>query len=368
MRIFLIVLLVFNLVQAKSTKLTSSYQIKDFVSKVPKDGLINEIRVLVEKSGKGRLIGTAGHQSAREHLMTRIKSLSGNEGKLYIQEFEPNKEVAVKLYKDDFEKEIVGKFDPHEEMFLKWKNFTDHMVESVYHYTKHKGHNIIWEKKGESPETIVVTAHYDTISHDKNTLMINTKDSMPGADYNGSGVTVALGIIDRISKLDLKKTVKVVFLDYQTVGVLGSFHLLDDLKSNRNNIKGVFNLEMLGHDSKFFDKNKKQGNLSLYLRSKSTKEGHKADLSLVNIVHRYKKNCKYSVTFEEKANDFKSSDHIRFWNDGLAAITFSQNWEDDFNEKNYQTKNDFVETLNQKSLYDSFRTISCVLINWGLDL
>lgn len=367
MRIFLIVLLAFNFIHAKSKKLTSSYQIKDFVNKVPKDGLINEIRVLVEKSGNGRLIGTDGHQAAREHLITRIKSLSGNQGNLYIQEFVPNKEVAVKLYKDDFEKEIVGKFDPHQEMFLKWKNFTDHMVESVHQYTKNKGYNIIWEKKGESPDTIVVTAHYDTISHDKNSLFINTKDPMPGADYNGSGVTVALGIIDRLSKLDFKKTVKVVLLDFQTIGVLGSYHLLEDLKSNRSNIKGIFNLEMLGHDSKFFDKNKKQGNMSLYYRSESNKDGHIADLSLVSIFRRYKKNCKYSVNFAEKANDFKSSDHIRFWNDGIAAITFSQDWEDDFNEKNYQTKNDFVETLNQKTLYDSFRTITCVLINWGLD-
>lgn len=368
MKVFQIVLLFSISINAQESFI-KSYKIKDFINKVDKKALANEIRVLVEKSGHGRMVGTSGHKGARLHLEERLQKLSkGTSSTVKVQSFKPNTAAGIKMYKDDFQKQIVGQFPPHSAMFKKWQSFTNYMGNYVHKNKDVKGHNIIWENKGKSGKVLIFTAHYDTISHYKESLRINLQDPMPGADYNGSGVAIGLGLVDRLSKANLVHTIRVVFLDYQGLGVLGAEHYAHSIKDEADKVIGVMNLEMLGHDSKAFDKNKKTGNYALYLRDSKDLAGYKQDMELVKIFRRYESKCRFSVRFKVKANGFKSSDHTRFWEKGFSAITFSQDWEDDFNHKRYQTKNDFVETLNQKSLWDSYRTISCMALHWASDL
>jgi hypothetical protein len=48
--------------------------------------------------------------------------------------------------------------------------------------------------------------------------------------------------------------------------------------------------------------------------------------------------------------------------------TFSQNWEDDFNPKFYQTPQDTPETLNHQTLYSSYQYLGGAVLGTLLDI
>jgi Zn-dependent M28 family amino/carboxypeptidase len=356
---------------ANAATFESSYKIKDHVKHFGRKTIIKELRGFVNAGGRGRMVGTDGHKSARLYLINKLKITSkGTNSTVRVQQFEPNTAVAQKMYLDDFNTKIVGKFPNSSPMYKKWNKFTKYMSALVGSYKTVDGHNIIWEKKGRNDkEVLLIGAHYDTISHNKKSLEVTFGELMPGADYNASGVTVALGIIDRLSKIDLDRTVRVVFFDYQGFGVLGAEHYVSSIESEKKKIIGLINLEMLGHDSKSLDKTKRNGNMAVYLRDPSVnKKGYDQDQKVLRVYDRYNSKCRGSVKFKVKPNGFTGSDHVRFWEKGIGAITFSQDWEDDFNERGYQTKNDFVETINQSTLFSSYKTIACVVLHWASDL
>src|SRR5690606_32857033 len=208
-----------------------------------------------------------------------------------------------------------------------------------------KGENIIWEKKGtkENASTLIFTAHYDTVSLDKKSFKVDEKSEMPGADFNGSGVSIALALVKMLAPLSIEENVRIVFLDYQSMALMGSYEYAQKIKNEK--VIGVLNLEMLGHDSRFYDKQKSIGNMKAYLRSND------ADDKLLELTQKYSKSYDVGIKFVPLKNDFASSDNIRFWESGVSAITFSQDWENDFNEKRFQTAQDFPETLNQDTFY-----------------
>jgi Zn-dependent M28 family amino/carboxypeptidase len=223
--------------------------------------------------------------------------------------------------------------------------------------------NMTWEKAGKSPDKLlIVTAHYDTISHDKKTLLVKENESMPGANYNASGVAVALGLIKVLSQIDLNYSVRVVFLDWQGIGFHGSSQYAKELKGLGKDILGVINLEMLGQDTSFFDKTKKNGNMSVYLRNLDD------EARWVKKLTEHGGKITQKVTFEMKPNGFENSDNFRFWEQGFFSATFSQNWEDDFNPKFYQTSQDTSETLNHETLLHSYQYVGGAVIGSLLDL
>lgn len=70
------------------------------------------------------------------------------------------------------------------------------MIEKSKSLSEEKVQNIIWEKSGlDSDKVLIITAHYDTISHDPSTLLVREDALMPGANFNASGVAVALGTL-----------------------------------------------------------------------------------------------------------------------------------------------------------------------------
>ena len=64
------------------------------------------------------------------------------------------------------------------------------------------------------------------------------------------------------------------------------------------------------------------------------------------------------VKFEVKPIGFENSDNFRFWENGIIGGTYSQNWEDDFNPKFFQTPQDTPETLNHQTLYASYEFLA----------
>jgi hypothetical protein len=309
---------------------------------------------LVAESTPSRMVGQPGHEKARTWLLATIQKIDRKQtGKLVSVSFDPDAEEAARFYQKDFDEKVAGKIPTSNPDYYKFLTFTNYMKEKAKELKVHKGENIIWEKTGiNSKKVLVVTAHYDTVSQDHNSLMINQKEPMPGANYNGSGVAVALGIVNLLSDMDLNYSVQVVFLDWQGIGFLGSFHHAKELRKSGKEIIGVVNLEMLGQDTSYFDKKKKTGNMSVYIRPNPDEHGLVKKISAAGTLMTSK------VTFEVKPIGFENSDNIRYQEVNIPAVTYSQNWEEDFNPKFFQTKQDTPETLNHETLYHSFQFIA----------
>ncbi len=184
-----------------------------------------ELRDFVKSGSPNRFVGSVGHENALDYLVNTIKKYDPN-ANIEIQEFTPDFNAAIKLYQDDFDTEIKAKLSPKDKEYIKWKKFTDLMIEKLRGLEKKKikGKNLVWTKvgKGKPEELLIAGAHYDTILHNEVTRELITEGEMPGADDNASGVAILLQLISYFSQIELERSLKIVFFDYEEIGFLGS--------------------------------------------------------------------------------------------------------------------------------------------------
>jgi len=339
-------------------------QMKSLLDKSSQKDVVGLVSEVVKVSAPSRMIGKPGHQKARDWIAAKVGSFDPKgSGKLIQEKFLPNIEAAKSFYQKDFDQQLEGKVPTTHPEYQKWLKFTQHMKLTADSLKDTSAVNLIWEKTGiNTKKWLVITAHYDTISHNPQTLLIDDKANMPGANYNGSGVAVLLSLIKVLAQTDLNYSVQVVFLDWQGVGFLGSLQHAQALKRSGREVMGVMNLEMLGQDTSYFDKTKKTGNMSVYYRSEPQEE------SFVKQLTGHGKMITEKVSFEMKPKGFENSDNIRFWEEGFLAATFTQNWEEDFNPKFYQTPQDTPETLNHDTLYHGYRYLGGAALGMLLDI
>lgn len=339
--------------------------VRSEVEKVSQRDLLSTLNDFIKPTLPSRMIGQPGHGSARTFLEVKIKEADPkNTGTLTTLSFKPDIEEGKNFYQRDFDTKVEGKIPKNTVEYQQWLHLTSYLKRQLDSLQNTEAHNIIWEKTGINPKKIlVVTAHYDTIVVDAKTMTINLKAQMPGANYNATGVAAALSLVKVLAGIDLNYTVRVVFLDWQAIGYLGSFQyakILADEKKAGKEVLGVVNLEMLGQDTSYLDKAKKTGNMVVYGRS--------ADTSLaISLVQKGEK-MGTKVRFEFRPNNFDQSDTFRFWEQGLTGVTFSQNWEEDFNPKFYQTSQDTAETLNHETYYGSYKFIGGAVLSTLLDI
>lgn len=340
--------------------------LKSDLQNVSQRDLVQWVNELVKVSSPSRMVGGPGHEKAREFLKNEIKKLDPKKtGEVNIFPTMPDVDLIKSFYQKEFDDKVEGKIPANSPDYQKWLRFTKSMQSLAENKKSVSVENIVWEKPGLNPnKVLVVTAHYDTISHDKETLLVNEKEPMPGANYNASGVAVALGLIKVLARIDLNYTVQVVFLDWQGIGFHGSHRYARQLKiySGKRQILGVINLEMLGQDTTYLDKTKSKGNMSVYLRD------HSDELKFVKALDQHGSKMTQKVHFEIKPNGFQNSDNFRFWEEGFLSVTYSQNWEDDFNPKFYQTPQDTPETLNHETLWHVYQYVGGAVIGTLLDL
>lgn len=312
--------------QAYEQKIKNNYNVRSVVEKLPKSDLEKNLRDLVASGRPNRLAGSPGHKKTQEFLEEKLKSMTS---------------AGVTTSKSEF----TGVVDKH--------NVT--------------GVNFIWEKKGiTSPdEVIILTAHYDTLIKDPKTNKVIFKGEMPGADNNATGVSIMLSMMEILNKLNLPKTVKLVFLDMGEFDSLGakSFSTSKEFLAEKasRKISGVINLTMLGHDSRTGDTDKKMNNMNLYAPA--------GDAFAAGLIKSGKENYS-TVTFTqttETENSKLPKDSSFFREAGVSAVTFSQNREGDLNPR-YMTSNDFVETLNINTYSNVFRYITSGVIAWNYDV
>jgi hypothetical protein len=347
-------------------RIKTNSNITNVVDKLSHNTIENNLRDFISSGRPSRFVGSAGHLKTRAYLEEKLKFFNSKGTSFTHQEFTPDIIRAKKNYEEDFKREILNKLPPTDPNFNRWKAFTQSIIKILVSTQGQKGHNFIWEKKGliKPEEVIVIGANYDTLLNDPKTMMVQATGEMPGADNNGSGVALLLSMIEILDKLDLPKTIRIVFFDFEELGFLGSRAYVE--KMNGQKIMGYVNLVMVGHDSKREDKEKKLNNMKLYLRSPS-EEGSKQDLLLANLINNNGKRLYNNVDFAPLANSMNASSQVSFWEAGYPAICLSQNWESDLNPR-IHTSNDFVETLNMNTYTWVFRYVTGAVLAWNYDI
>jgi len=177
-----------------------------FAQSIPKERIVSIISTLASDEMKGRKFGTPENDKSAEYIASEFKknNLGYCVGDSYLIPFE---------------------------------------------YKGQKGFNVCGIKKGKSEQSLAYSAHFDHIG-------TNTKsgDSIyNGADDDASGVATVIGLADYFK--DKKTDYSMVFIAFnaEEIGLIGSKALSDNEKLNPvfNNIKALFNFEMLATESQF---------------------------------------------------------------------------------------------------------------------
>lgn len=162
------------------------------------------------------------------------------------------------------------------------------------------GTNLIAEKEGQYPDQVViVSAHMDSVGN-------------AGADDDGSGVISALAIMASLAKEDLKYTLRFVAFDEEEKGLVGSRAYAKSLDLEKEEIIGVFNLEMTAYNKR--------------------KDGafHVIDCDQSESVFMSKAIVKALLDLKLPLQRTKActdrSDHASFWDIDVPAIVVSQNF------------------------------------------
>lgn len=110
----------------------------------------------------------------------------------------------------------------------------------------YKTQNIIGYIKGKTDTSIFISAHYDHIGH----MGINTY--FPGANDNGSGVSMVLTIAKYFSERKVKPKYNIIFMFFsgEELGLLGSRYYTENPIFPLNKIKFLLNLDMVGSGDK----------------------------------------------------------------------------------------------------------------------
>jgi hypothetical protein len=362
----LIILAIFSFSFSAFARAPGSFTgVRTEVQRISQRDLLSTLNNFIKPSLPSRMVGQPGHESAEKFIEFTIKENDPkNTGTVTTISFKPDLNEGKNFYQRDFDAKVEGKIPPTNPEYQKWFQFTNYLKRQLDSLQNTEAQNIVWEKPGLNPKKIlVVTAHYDTIIVDPKTMTINMKAPMPGANYNATGVAAALSLIKVLSQVDLNYTVRVVFLDWQAIGFLGSYQYANVLSQDKKvgkEILGIVNIEMIGQDTSFLDKTKKSGNMVLYGRPQDTK--------LANALIEKGSRMGTKVGFQWKPNNFEQSDTFRFWDQGFTGVTFSQNWEDDFNPKFFQTSQDTAETLNHKTFYGAYVYIGGAVLSTLLDI
>ena len=343
-------------------------KVKILVSKITKDDIYKTLIEFIKATRPGRFVGTSGHKNTFTFLLDYIGKIKGTTDLLWVDEFNPDLEYAIKMYNRDFENQIIGKYTPSSTEYRKADRLTKSAISTLKNFKGLKGKNVIYEKKGsKNPNDIIILgAHLDTIVVNSNTSSIEKDVPMPGADNNASGVSVLLNLIKIISKLDMEKTIRIVFFDFENLGFLGSRNFVekyyDELVNNKNRLVGFINVLMLGHDTLDEDQEKQMGNMKIYTRKQNAKDADLAKLMNLSGIKAVS-----GINFKVEPNDFQDGSNISFWEKDLPSVVMTQNWENDPNFKMH-TPNDLIETLNMATLHRAFQHISLAVVAWGFDI
>ncbi|MEK0179028.1 MAG: M20/M25/M40 family metallo-hydrolase [Oscillatoriales cyanobacterium] len=196
-------------------------------------------------------------------------------------------------------------------------------------------------KGGKQEKPIVIGAHYDTVP------------GTPGADDNATGVAVLLELAAEFASNPLKYPVKLVAFDMEESGYFGSKDYADKLKAQKQSLRLMISLEMLGYCNHNPNSQKYPTGLKYFYPNSGNFIALIGNLrtvpDLINLSDKIRKSgqlCEWLPVPNRGliVPDTRRSDHAPFWDNGYPAIMVT----DTANMRNphYHQASDRIETLD----------------------
>ena len=190
----------------------------------------------------------------------------------------------------------------------------------------------------------LVVAHYDSISDEPWTRA-------PGADDNGSGVVAALAAARVLADAAPARTVRVVLFAGEEQGLVGSRDYARRARERGDDIRGVWNMDMVGYTGAGPD-----DSLVIYNDNSAgmANDARVARRLYVPGLALYTENNPVSA----------NSDHWSFWQEDYAATCLHEYDEDEFYPY-YHSGDDTMDKLALAYLTGNARLTTAVVASWA---
>ncbi len=196
------------------------------------------------------------------------------------------------------------------------------------------------EAKGQS-SLILIGAHYDAVP------------GTPGADDNATGVAALLELARAFAAQPLNYPVRIVAFDMEEYGMLGSSQYAADLKQQKQPIRLMLSLEMLGYCNCAPNSQRYPTGLQYFYPDRGNFIALVGNLSTIPDLMRLSRSIRQAGTPSEWlpvpnkgiiVPQTRLSDHSPFWDRGYRAMmvtdtAFMRN-------PHYHQANDTIETLD----------------------
>lgn len=214
------------------------------------------------------------------------------------------------------------------------------------------GANVFVEIEGsEFPDEVLeVGAHFDSAGL-----------SVPGADDNGSGLSLTLQMVDYFLKAKPKRTLRFVFYDLEEVGAKGSAAHAKLLKNDPRLFLGAIVIDMIGYmpeEAKNFlavaeiGEEPKEGDSSS--SAKWRRSLHELAQAMYFQYGRYQGGRRLILSPERETAKPGTGDHGSYWDEKLPAIFIAAPYEGDYVNPENHGGNDTVENMH----WDYFTEVS----------
>jgi len=184
-------------------------------------------------------------------------------------------------------------------------------VRDTFEFQGQKYYNIIVEKKGtDTPQDVyILCGHYDS--------SFDTGGDSPGADDNASGTATLLEAARILADKEFKSTIRLVFFNAEEAGLIGSFDYARRLFQANTPPRMVVNADMIAYDG-----NSDNKVLLMYNKYRAISKCYADWTILVNEDNEINLNAELFPT------DVMTSDHYAFWESGMDAMAFHEDYID----------------------------------------
>jgi hypothetical protein len=188
---------------------------------------------------------------------------------------------------------------------------------------------------------ILISAHYDAIP------------GSPGADDDGTGIAVLLEMAREFAAKPLKYPVRLVAFDLEEMGLLGSENYAEKLHREKQELRLMICLEMLGYCDKSPNSQTYPTGLQYFYPNTGDFIGLIGNfsalydmMSIGNSIRKKGTPCEWLSVPNRGllAPDTRRGDHAPFWDRGYPAIMVTDTA--DMRNPNYHKNSDTVETLD----------------------
>ncbi len=188
---------------------------------------------------------------------------------------------------------------------------------------------------------ILIGAHYDAVP------------GSPGADDNATGIAVLLEMAREFAAKPLKYPVKLVAFDLEEMGFLGSEHYAEKLLQERQELRLMISLEMLGYCDKSPNSQTYPTGLKYFYPDRgdfialiNNFSALWDTIAIGNSIRKKGTACEWLPVPNRglPVPDTRRSDHVPFWDRGYRAIMVTDTA--NMRNPNYHQETDTLDTLD----------------------